>query len=383
MKKKIATLTLCAAMTASLCSCVIIKQALGLYRCFLPSDDFAAFNGENYYYISEGVLYEDGEKFFDDKIVAQVFANSSYVFAASENDVTVLDFDGEEQQVFEIGNVSDICGDDEYVFFKYVNDGTVLGNLCDYYDVAANELHSVNELINEQCNSGNYCKIAGDMSSAYGYASYVDIGPHRIFALVYNANIKASDYGQFIYLCGEISTEFASYLGVDNNGTIYFSDMDIMGTVSITSDLRVSKTEFEKNYSDNTVVYAQYPEDNIIIAEQNDGYYDTSYEPLEDWHISSSMLKLNEESATYEEVFQTDETAQIVGYHNGKALVVDYEDRKVYSDDTNGNIENICTFEKGEDKYIYFEIVGDKLFVFGSQSNYNPEVKMLYSSDLD
>ncbi len=383
MKKKITALTLCAVMTTSLCSCENIKHALGLYRCFLPSDDFAAFNGENYYYVSEGVLYESGEKFFDDKTVTRIFANSSYVFAASENDVTLLDFDGEEQQVFEIGNVSEICGDDEYVFFKYVNDGTVMGNFCDYYDIAANEIHSVNDLINEQCNSGNYCEIAGDMSSAYGYASYVDIGPHRVFALVSNANIKASVYAQDIYLCGAISAEFASCLDVDNSGTIYFSDMDITGTFSITSDMRVSKTEFEKSYSNNTVVYAQYPEDDIIIAEQNDGYYDPSYEPLEDWHISSVMLKLNEESTTYEEILQTDETAQIVGYHNGKALVVDYEESKVYTDDTNGNIENICTFEKGKDKYIYFEIVGDKLFVFGSQSNYNPEVKMLYSCDLD
>ena len=112
-------------------------------------------------------------------------------------------------------------------------------------------------------------------------------------------------------------------------------------------------------------------------------YDDFVNEPWEERHRSSGVFTYSQESGELELLLLTDETAQVVGYHNGKALVLDYEDRRLYSDDANGNVEDIYTFEKGMDTYTYFETVGDKLFVFGSGTKHASEVEMIYSCDLD
>lgn len=347
----------------------------------MPIYGCSAFNGENYYYISNGILYEDNEKFYTEQKVSSVFANSSYVFAVSENDVKVFDFEGKQQDIINISNITEIYGDDDYVFL-YHSEST--GYFCDCYSIADSELFSVNELADKEYDAKKYCQLSLFDGVAIGdQFTYFDIGEWKVAAITNQANTPDINRFSDIYLYNENVKVQSRLFNVNSCGEMFLFDDNEIHCISEDFEVNTLKLPDEYGNIAKTNAYVKYPLENIIITEQNEGYLEPFYEPWEDYHECSKVFTYSEENGNFELLFETDETAQIVGCFEGKAIIIEYDDLRVYTDDLNGNKVDICILDSDKFyKYIYFEVTGNKLYIFTSKVNNNLDTEMIYSYEL-
>ncbi len=352
MKKKIATLTLCAAMTASLCSCYLFEKAY-YSEIYMTTDNYVCTYGDDVYYITNdkngGTLYKNSQAFFEGEYFNAVFVNNSGVYLGMDNKVVWVDNQGQLAQEYQLSGTNwceDIFGDDEYVFVQtYYFDYSVI-NVAEnkFYDLLDSTLTNSNRSKMNANTFGNEIteyKYDNGLVGAYSF----QLGDFTVFY---------EDYGNCDIISNSSKTPSVAVYADAGNYYCLKRGCGLEQYRYFVDDYSIIDTDF-----------------NGIVADIEGDYiafngHEDSLEPKIGYKNEDYVLKYNPETEDFDIVCEFEKHEQIIKIVGEKAVYIDGNEKKLYAkniaDDTVTEIGALD--EDIDEKQIFFSSSESKVYVF-------------------
>ncbi len=346
MKKKIAVLTLCAVMTASLCSCYLFEKAY-YSEIYMTTDNYVCTYGDDVYYITNdkngGTLYKNSQAFFEGEYFNAVFVNSSGVYLSVENKIVFVDNMGQLAQEYtlnELGSAlcGNIFGDDEYVFVQN----------SDVISVSENKLYGLLEhhynktiVVNTFGNEITEYKYDNGLVGAYSF----QLGDFTVFY---------EDYGNCDIISNSSKTPSVAVYADAGNYYCLKRGCGLEQYRYFVDDYSIIDTDFNG-------IVADIEGDYIALNGHED-----SLEPKIGYKNEDYVLKYNPETEDFDIVCEFEKHEQIIKIVGETVVYIDGNEKKLYTkniaDDTVTEIGALD--EDIDEKQIFFSSSESKVYVF-------------------